>query len=310
VQESASVARPEKVAQLGVKAPAKGSEFLRPAPGRVIAIGDLHGDLNAAVNAFRLAGVIDETEKWVGGNTVVVQTGDVLDRGNHERPLLDWLDKIEARAKAAGGALYRLNGNHEIMNVAGDLRYVTDSGFADFADQAAGPFPPALNSVPERARGRMLAFLPGRPWAKKLSNYPVVLVVNDSVFAHGGVRPSHVDYGIDRMNAEVSAWMRGETKLPHALEGDDMPYWIRDYGEEVSQESCAALDQALSRLSAVRLVIGHTPQKSGISFACGGKVARIDVGLSSHYGNHPATVLEIREGKMRVLETPNAAPQP
>jgi hypothetical protein len=259
--------------------------------------------MQAAISAFRLAELIDDTEKWVGGNAVVVQTGDVLDRGDQERPLLDWLDKVGARAKAAGGAIYRLNGNHEIMNVGGDLRYVSAVGFAAFNDAVVGPLPPEIASANERARGRLLSFLPGRPWAKKLSENPVVLVVNNSVFAHGGLRPSHVAYGLARMNAEVSAWMRGDAALPPSLEGDDTPYWVRDYGEEVTPAACAALEQALNQLKAVRLVVGHTPQKGGITFACDGKVARIDVGLSAYYGNRAATVLEIRDGTVRVLDS-------
>lgn len=285
----------------------KGPESFRLAPGRVVAIGDLHGDLRAAINAFRLAGVIDETEKWVGGNAAVVQTGDVLDRGDEERPLFEWLDKIEERAKASGGALYRLNGNHEIMNVAGDLRYVTASGFSAFGDLSQGSLPARFSRAPERAKGRLLAFLPGGSWARKLSQYPEVLVVGDSVFAHGGLRLSHVEYGIERMNAEFSAWMRGDAELPAALQGDDTPFWVRDFGDNVTAADCAALNQALERLKVVRLVVGHTPQKDGISFACDGKVVRIDVGLSAYYGGRSATVLEIRDGKATILDS---APKP
>ncbi|MGC4070459.1 MAG: metallophosphoesterase [Polyangiaceae bacterium] len=280
----------------------------RKVPGRIVAVGDLHGDLKAAIGAFKLAKVLDATRKWIGGNSVVVQTGDVLDRGDEERALLEWLNKVAERAHALGGELLRLNGNHEVMNVGGNLRYVSASGFSDFAAELTSPVPPALASVPERARGRMMAFLPGGSWAKRLSQFPVVLIVNDTVFAHGGVRPSHVDYGIDRMNAEIAAWMKGDAALPQALSGDDSPFWIRDYGDDVSEASCTALDVVLKRLSATRLVVGHTPQKHGISFACGGKVARIDVGLSSYYGNRAPTVLEIQGGKVTVLDGAGASP--
>jgi hypothetical protein len=286
-----------------------GPTTFRKALGRIIAIGDLHGDLQAAIASFKLASLIDDTEKWVGGNTVVVQTGDLLDRGDFERPLLEWFDKMEERAKAAGGAVYRLNGNHEIMNVAEDLRYVSAAGFSAFNDNSGDRLPPEYSGAPDRAHGRLLAFLPGRPWAKKLSQQPVVLVVNDTVFAHGGVRPSHVAYDISRMNAEVSAWMRGGAELPRALQSDDTPYWIRDYGEEVTDAACSALDSALKSLKALRLVVGHTPQKTGITFACDGKVARIDVGLSSFYGNRAPTVLEIQGSKVAVLDAQTKNPK-
>src|SRR5688572_4242503 len=67
----------------------------RPAAKRVIAIGDLHGDLAATRSALKTAGVIDDKDAWIGKDTVVVQTGDVLDRGEDEQAILDLLFKLE-----------------------------------------------------------------------------------------------------------------------------------------------------------------------------------------------------------------------
>jgi hypothetical protein len=58
----------------------------------------------------------------------LLQVGDLLDRGDHEIPLLYWLERLRRQAAAAGGALHVLNGNHETMNVAGQYRYVTRGG--------------------------------------------------------------------------------------------------------------------------------------------------------------------------------------
>ena len=96
--------------------------------------------------------------------------------------------------------------------------------------------------------------------------------------------------------------MRGEAPLPKKLQGDNTPFWIRDYGEQVGDEVCAKLDAVLKVLNAARLVVGHTPQKAGISFGCNDRLARIDVGLSAYYGHNPTEVLEIADGKMRVLK--------
>jgi hypothetical protein len=271
------------------------------ARGRVVAIGDLHGDLAAARRAFRCAKVIDEDDRWIGGHSVVVQTGDILDRGNEERALVEWLDRLAEQAKAAGGALYQVQGNHEVMNVALDFRYVSEAGFSAFADFSQGPVASRGQELADQQRGRLNAFRPGGPWAIRLAAHPVVLQVNDSVFVHGGLLPQHLRYGIARINADLSAWMRGSGPLGPMLSSDDAPYWVRTYGHAVTPEDCHALDDILARLSAKRLVVGHTPQKGGISFACSGRVARIDVGLSAAYGNHPPQVLEISAGTMKVL---------
>ena len=71
-------------------------------PYRVVALGDLHGDLVAAKAAFKLAGVIDDGDHWIGGGDIVVQTGDVLDRWHLEREVMDWMEARRVEAVAAG----------------------------------------------------------------------------------------------------------------------------------------------------------------------------------------------------------------
>src|SRR5690606_26650725 len=78
---------------------------------RVVAIGDLHGDLSATRAALRLAGAIDERDRWVGGRLVVVQTGDQLDRGDDEPEILALFERLAVEAEAAGGAVHSLLGN-------------------------------------------------------------------------------------------------------------------------------------------------------------------------------------------------------
>ena len=277
------------------------TECRAPAADRIVAIGDLHGDLKAARRAFRLGGAIDSSDHWVGGKLAVVQTGDVLDRGNEDRDLLAFLDKEQEAAKQAGGALYRLNGNHEVMNVQGDFRYVTEEGLKSYANEPSSGRP-GIAELPKEQRGRAEAFLPGGREARELAAFPVVLMVGDSLFAHGGVEPKHLKYGLDRMNREISAWMRGEAPLPKHLEGEHTTFWTRTYGDSPAAEgACASLQRVLTALKSARLVIGHTPQKNGISFDCDRKLARIDVGLSAHYGSNPTEVLEITGGTMQVL---------
>lgn len=107
--------------------------MLPPAPTRLVAIGDLHGDLDKARRALVAARVLDpETDRWCGGDSVVVQVGDVLDRGDGEIASLFLLERLAREAELAGGAVHVLNGNHETMNVGGRYRYATPGGLADF----------------------------------------------------------------------------------------------------------------------------------------------------------------------------------
>jgi hypothetical protein len=260
-------------------ASSEGTRAAQPA-GRVMAIGDLHGDLDVTRRALRLAGAIGPDDHWIGGALVVVQTGDVIDRGDDDRAVLDLLERLRGEAVRAGGALIALCGNHEMMNVSGDLRYVSARSAAAFGDRAQ-------------------AFAPGAPYARLLANWPVIAKVGDSVFVHGGVLSQHVRYGIDAINREAAAWMRAERAAPALLMQEDAPVWTRLYSRDPDSAACAQLASVLSALGAARMVVGHTPQARGISPACGEKVWRIDTGMSHVFGG-ALQLLEIDAGQVRV----------
>jgi hypothetical protein len=288
------------------------TSFRFPAPERLVAVGDVHGDVAAARAALRLGGAIDDKDEWIGGTMVVVQTGDILDRGDDEPQILDLFEKLKQQAEKAGGAFRALNGNHEVMNVAGDYRYVTDDGFHDFdkTPLTGAPGRHAIQLAPAQ-QGRGAAFLPGGTIAKRLAERPVIIAVGDSVFVHGGVLPGHVRYGIGRINDETRRWMLGETEhMPNILSGDTAPIWARDYSEgEPSERTCEALTKVLDELRVKRMVVGHTVQKTTITSGCNEKVWRIDVGLAHFYGGRPA-VLEIAGDKVRIISGEREASHP
>src|SRR5262245_16261395 len=100
---------------------------------RVVAIGDLHGDYEKFVDMLQQAGLIDARNNWSGGQTHLVQLGDIPDRGPDSRRIMDLLMRLEPQARRAGGYVHALIGNHEAMNVIGDLRYVHPGESAAFA---------------------------------------------------------------------------------------------------------------------------------------------------------------------------------
>ncbi|KAG2442518.1 hypothetical protein HXX76_002604 [Chlamydomonas incerta] len=280
------------------------------ATGRIIAIGDLHGDLDKAVEALKLGRVIsvsDEGEvSWVGGDTVVVQLGDVLDRGDVEIGIINLLRYLDTEARKQGGAVYMLNGNHESLNVCGDFRYVTPGAFAESA-LYAGLSEADLKDWQLVAKVRYSLYKPGGDLAREFSRNPTVLVVNDTVFAHGGLLPTHVEYGIERLNSEVAAWMRGDdipegnkAQPPFLAMGDaNSVMWNRTLSKErfatpyERYHACNAVKQALAKVRGKRLVVGHTPQLGGVNCECENQVWRIDVGMSYGVLNRPVQVLEI-----------------
>lgn len=272
-----------------------------PAPERIVAIGDLHGDLAATRAALRLAHAIDDRDRWVGGKLTVVQTGDEIDRGADDRAIVELFDRLADAAHAAGGEVRALVGNHEVMNVSGDFRYVTAAGFAAFKDGDTRRVPAAiLSQFPVEARGRLAAFFPGGSFALRLSQRNVIAVIGDTLFVHGGVTMDHVRYGLGRLNREISRWMSGQGAEPSPAMAEDGPLWTRRYSDDKGTIDCAGLHETLAALGLRRMVVGHTPHKDGISPACDGQVWRIDTGLSAFYGG-PRQVLEIRGDEVTVL---------
>jgi hypothetical protein len=277
-------------------------------PRRIVAVGDLHGDLAAARAALQLAGAVDGRDRWQGGGLVIVQTGDLLDRGDDDIALIEYLNRQDQAARAHGGRVIVLNGNHELMNVDGDLRYVTPGGFLAcrerfFALASGAPRDP-LDRAP-----RALAFAPGGPLARRLAQHDLAVVLGDTVFVHGGLLPWHVRYGVDRLNHEQSAWMRGERPAPeNVLHGDDSPVWFRGYSSgEPSVEMCGMAREALHALGARRMVVGHSQQKR-INSACDATVWRIDVGMARAFGG-PVEVLEITPGHVRPVSRTQGPPR-
>ena len=294
--------------------------FVPPAK-RLIAIGDIHGDYEKAVGAFKVAGLIDERLNWIGGRTVAVQVGDILDRGAGELEVYFLLERLKKQADKAGGKLYVLNGNHEIMNVQGRFRYAAPGGMKQFRrweqiERFASKLKcgcaqnrelceskiPELSKSDDEARQR--AFGPGGGASVRfLAPNPVALAVGSTLFAHGGLHPNHIDYGMDRMNREASEWIRGEggKQCPWFLHGRNSVVWSRMYSiPDESMCKCELLQTALDQLpGSQRMVVGHTIQHPfGINGACDDSVFRVDVGMSSGCSDAAPEVLEIIDDRI------------
>jgi hypothetical protein len=178
---------------------------------RVVAFADVHGAYAELTTLLRSVGVIDADLRWTGGRTHLVSLGDLLDRGADSRKVMDLLMRLQGEAATAGGQVHVVLGNHEAMNVLGDLRYVDRGEYAAFAGEEPSGQRDALRAEwvvrngPDSAAafdakfppgyfGHRAAFSPRGRYGQWLLGLPVAIVVNDSVFMHGG--PSKVLAGL------------------------------------------------------------------------------------------------------------------
>ncbi|KAJ4977453.1 hypothetical protein NE237_002559 [Protea cynaroides] len=304
-----------------------------PFPDRLIAIGDLHGDLHKFKECLKLARLTDGNDRWIGGNTTVVQIGDVLDRGGDELKILYFLEKLKHEASRSGGSIITMNGNHEINNINGHFGYVTKAGLEEFkvwsdwfcignsmkslCDGLEKPkdlfegipsvFPGIKEEFHEGIRARIAALRPEGPISRRfLSGNLTVLVIGSSVFVHGGLLQKHVFYGLERINEELRNWINGLTGRlsPHTVLENDSLFWVRTFSKEfVNKCDCSTLEHVLATIpGAKRMIMGHTIQEAGINSVCENRAIRIDVGMSNGCINGLPEVLEIyRDSELRVL---------
>src|SRR5665213_2813899 len=101
---------------------------------RIVAVGDLHGDFAAWRAITRAAQLTDDKGRWIGGDAILVQTGDSIDRGADGLKIIQDLMRLQGEALRAHGQVIALVGNHEAMNLTGDLRYVSLQDYAAYAD--------------------------------------------------------------------------------------------------------------------------------------------------------------------------------
>ncbi|KAJ8600274.1 hypothetical protein CTAYLR_000641 [Chrysophaeum taylorii] len=267
---------------------------------RIVAVGDVHGDLRALRACLRVAGVVDRDGGWATDHALVVSTGDVLDGGGEDWKCLKYLRSLQETARRQGGDVVLTLGNHECLNLQGNLASVAPQGFLD---------------VESDVGSRRAAFLPGGPGALLLNDLcagsPVARIVGDTLFCHGGVhvdfldrhRPEAASYRevLSSVNAKACDWLVGRRVdtladgTPRILDFRS-PAWLRLYSNppnaEPSKRHCDAARHALRALGCNRMVVGHTPQFSADS-CCGDRVYRIDTG--AHYGG-PKEALELRKG--------------
>lgn len=279
-------------------------------PQPVVAVGDLHGDYDAYVTILRNAGLIDAKGKWSGGDTILVQLGDLPDRGPDTKKIIEHLMKLEKQAPKKGGRVHALIGNHDAMNVTGDLRYVTPEEYAAFATSKSQRLreayykgnaaalaehyrkkdPTLTDGAVKEAfeRDTPFGYIEHRiAWAPKgkfgawVAAHDAVLRLGDTLFVHGGLGAAYSAKSIDAINAEVRvALSAGGGPV---LEDEAGPLWHRAFAAETPAGE-AELAAALAAYGVNRIVIGHTPQVKGVKALYRGRVIAADTGASTYYG--------------------------
>ena len=298
--------------------------------GRVVAVGDIHGEYERFFDVLTMAGLVDGKGNWTGGNAMLVQLGDVVDRGPASRRVLDLLMELEKQARRKGGAVEMLLGNHEVMRLKGDYRYTSKEEYSEFRSKDSEKLRDQIfeQMVKEKSAegdprtrpdlrmgyrqqwelehplgyGEMvLGFAEKGKYGKWLRKRPLTLAAGGTLFVHGGISPKYLMWNADRFAERMEIELKAHGADPDGFLYDPLgPFWYA--GLALDDESSLAdhVDAVLKMWKVQRIVVGHTPQRGPAVARFGGKVILADAGLSSDYGG-PRVCVVIEGGAVSMI---------
>jgi calcineurin-like phosphoesterase family protein len=235
---------------------------------RVVAFADVHGAHTELVGLLRDTGILDSQDHWAAGRTHLVSLGDLLDRGADSRKVMDLLMRLQGEAQATGGQLHVLLGNHEVMNILGDLRYVEAGEYASYGDMESPTERAELRQAWESARGagsgaafdqkfppgyfgHRAAFSPKGKYGQWLLTLPVAIVLNDTLFMHAGTSNILRGMSLQELNLRYRTALTDYIGLAGRLEQAKLL--------QASDEYDARPQLAKDRLAATAAANGGTP---------------------------------------------------
>ena len=313
---------------------------------RVVAVGDIHGAFDNLVAILRAAQIIDNRNRWSGRRAILVQTGDILDRGPDSRKAIDLLRRLERDAQRAGGRVVSLLGNHELMRVISDWRYVSageidafrNGDSAQFREQVLATLD-ALAAQRAKAEGRAhdaaayreqflkevplgmielrQAFGPQGEYGKWIRERPAVARINGVLFLHGGISPETAPLGCDGINAaiakELAALPPPEQAASLMSASETGPLWYRGLALQTEEEVAPILQTILEQMKARAIVVGHSTVLPGrIVARLDGRVILIDTGMvaGEFYKGGVTSALEWSGGTLTAIYLDRREPLP
>ena len=242
----------------------------------IFAVSDIEGNFNTLVNLLQQHGVINSNLEWSFGSGHFVFIGDIFDRGNHVTEMLWFLYGLEAQAAEHEGYVHILLGNHEAMNLRGDLRYIEPkySAFSELAKQQYGI-------------DHTILFSDRTELGRWLRSKNVIEKIGDKIFVRAGISPALVESGFSLEAINELSWKTLNTPKPEFTDTDKLiwgksgPFWYRGYFD-VDEErwgpvaSQADVETALEQYGGSHIIVGHTHvEKPELRYE--GKICAIDV---------------------------------
>ncbi|WP_316789316.1 metallophosphoesterase [Pedobacter frigoris] len=248
------------------------SEFLKPE--KLFVLSDIEGNFDSFRKLLQKANIIDEKFNWIFSAGHLVFAGDMFDRGNQVTECLWLIYSLEEKARKAGGYVHFILGNHEIMNLSGDTRYVEPKYLKNSK---------LLNIAYQELYGE------NSELGKWLRSKNIIEKVGDLVFVHGGISSefSKVNISLAKINEAARSFYDQQAKaskdsdaiISTIFGSKTSPFWYRGYYTPLGQPGKTTdteLNESLNRFNAKRIVTGHTIVSDTISVHYDGRIINTD----------------------------------
>jgi hypothetical protein len=281
---------------------------VRNAPETIYALGDIHGDYERLVKLLAAASIIPELSpsplppspkeaRWIAGNSVLVVTGDMIDKGPRPVDVLRLLDTLRTEAPKSGGEVILLAGNHE-------AEFLATPGSKKAEDFAADLKKAGYSAKNVAACQTDLGdFLCSLPFGAR---------IGDWFFSHGGNTAGRtipqisaaIMEGVDKDGFGTKQLSAPDSLLEARL-GDGKEEWI------AAPDQRALLKSYADALGVKHLVQGHqhnevvfadgTKRRAGQLFCYQGLLCLIDVGMSRDVDDSHGAILRITPQQIEAI---------
>jgi hypothetical protein len=242
-------------------------------PGKLLILSDIEGNFYAFRKLLQANHVIDDNYNWIFGNGHLVLLGDFFDNGKQVTECL-WLSYyLEEKSIVQGGYVHFVLGNHELMNMSGDLRYVQPKYLDNCTKLLHERYSSLYNDKTELGR-----------WLRTKN---IIEKSGDLIFVHGGFHEdvNKLSLSITAMNAVVRKQYGTtddyqSTDFPSAEKtlyyNKTAPFWYRGYYKGDRTAMQAQVDNTLKKFDVSRIITGHTIIADTVSSWYIGKVIDVD----------------------------------
>lgn len=249
--------------------------------GSIFVTSDIEGNFNGFYSMLKGNNIIDDNYNWIFNTGHLVICGDMFDRGNEVIPALWLLYKLEKQAKLQGGQVHYILGNHDVMNLNSDIRYVSEKYIA---------LAKLVSGIDDDEDAYNYLMSDTNELVKWIKSKNTIEKIGQNIFLHAGISQELVATGLSlkEVNDLVRLHIRDDlgdnpSANDHAnfMQSRMGPLWYRGLvtgrKEYYKKATMAEVDNILDFYDVEHIIIGHTIVSDEITSDFEGKVIRVDI---------------------------------